>query len=360
MAGYITELSGRHLVIVSILDVESLQQIAGVYQEYGKIEEIDKLIPLMAKGLAQSAQRDTSRLPGLSIPPFDVANGVNESDAQTLAQILACDIANGNAYAVLPRTDSLEKVRAEQERQRSGETDQERVKRLGVGRNALYVLAGSVTKLGSLNKFAADVLDIKDFVLVDGYSEQYTALTDGIALMPKLAANVNNVGSSTIIIKPGEADVFDQITAEAEAAAADARKTDNPEKSAGEKDPPADFTTGRRVGAGFLNLALGIGSFTMGDWAGGLTLAAGYAAAGALIAVELAALEYDDAAAGVLGPIGVGVAGVTAAYGFIRPFFYHKKSTRTALIDIFDRVIIAIIPDTTGIKAVGLSYTYHY
>ncbi|GHV78279.1 hypothetical protein AGMMS49944_00700 [Spirochaetia bacterium] len=199
MAGYITKLSDRNLVIVSILDVESLQQIAGDYREYKKIEDIDMLIPEMAKKLAQSVQRDTSKLPGLSVPPFAVANGVNASDAQTLAQILACDIANGNAYAVLPRTDSLEKVRAEHERARSGETDQERVKRLGAGRNALYVLAGSVTKLGALNKFAADVLDIKDFVLVDGYSERYTAVTDGIALMPKLAGNLNGTLAQPVI-----------------------------------------------------------------------------------------------------------------------------------------------------------------
>jgi hypothetical protein len=64
------------LVLVSILDVESLQQIAGDYREYKKIEDIDALIPEMAKKLAQSVQRDTSKLPGLSVPPFDVVNGV--------------------------------------------------------------------------------------------------------------------------------------------------------------------------------------------------------------------------------------------------------------------------------------------
>jgi hypothetical protein len=97
----------------------------------------------------------------------------------------------------------------------------------------------------------------------------------------------------------------------------------------------------------------------MRDWGGGFTLLAGYAAAGALIGVELGALEYEDDLAGVLGPIGVGVAGLTAVYGFIRPFIYHK-STRTTLVDVLDRVHIAIIPNTAGIHAVGLSYTYHY
>jgi hypothetical protein len=30
------------------------------------------------------------------------------------------------------------------------------------------------------------VLDIKSFIQIDGYDENYTALTGGIALMPKL------------------------------------------------------------------------------------------------------------------------------------------------------------------------------
>jgi hypothetical protein len=121
-----------------------------------------------------------------------------------------------------------------------------------------------------------------------------------------------------------------------------------------------DFSEGRRVVAGVLNLALGVGSFTMGDWKAGLILLGGYTAAGALIGVELGVLEHDDVLAGVLGPIGAGVAGLTVIYGFIRPFLYHK-STRTTLIDVLDRVHIAVIPDdTAGIQAVGLSYTYHY
>jgi hypothetical protein len=47
---------------------------------------------------------------GLSVPPFEAANGVNAADAQVLAQILAISVANGSTYAVLPRTDDLQKV----------------------------------------------------------------------------------------------------------------------------------------------------------------------------------------------------------------------------------------------------------
>jgi formylglycine-generating enzyme required for sulfatase activity len=196
IAGYITKLGTQSLVLVSILDVESLQQIAGDHRTYTTIEEVDALIPDIAKKLAASVQRDTSRLPGLSVPPFEVSRDVNVNDAQVLAQILASEIANGNTYAVLPRTDSLQKVLDEHHRGRTGETDQARVKRLGVGKNAQYVLAGSVAKLGNLNKFTADVLNIEDGSYIDGYSERYTAIADGSTVILKLAGSLNGTSVS--------------------------------------------------------------------------------------------------------------------------------------------------------------------
>jgi formylglycine-generating enzyme required for sulfatase activity/TolB-like protein len=195
MAGYITKLGSQNLVLVSILDVESLQMVAGDYRAYRNIEDIDSLIPEMARKLAGSARRDTRRLPGLSVPPFETGNGVSEGDAQVLAQILAINVANGSKYAVLPRTDNLQRVLDERRRQRGGETDQERVRRLGSGVNARYVLAGSVIRTGGLNRFTADILDIKDGSFIDGYSEQYSAFTEGVDVAPKLAASLNGTRS---------------------------------------------------------------------------------------------------------------------------------------------------------------------
>jgi formylglycine-generating enzyme required for sulfatase activity len=205
IAGYITKLGDRNLVLVSIMDVESLQQIAGDYRTYRTIEEIDTLIPEIAKKLADAVPRDTSKLPGLSVPPFNISRDVNQNDAQVLAQILSCDLANGSKYAILPRTDSIEKVMEEHNRQRDGTTDQERVKRLGAGRNAQFVLSGAVEKLGTLNKFAADILDINDGSYMDGYEERYTNFSQGFELMPKLAVNLNG-GSA-----PGGAVVPDRF-----------------------------------------------------------------------------------------------------------------------------------------------------
>ena len=198
VAGYIAKLGDRNLVLVSVMDVESLQQVAGAYQTYGSIEEMTGYIPDMAKKLAAAMARNTSKLPGLSVPPFSILSGVNRNDAMVLAQMLACDLANGNKYAVLPRTDSIDKVLEEHKRQRSGATETERAKRLGAGRNAKFVLSGSVERLGNSNKFGTDVLNIEDGSFADGYeSEPYANLAQGFESIPKLAALLNG-GTSVV------------------------------------------------------------------------------------------------------------------------------------------------------------------
>jgi hypothetical protein len=113
------------------------------------------------------------------------------------------------------------------------------------------------------------------------------------------------------------------------------------------------FSGGRKFGAGVLNLALGLGSFTMGDVGGGLLLLGGYAAAGAMVGVEIALMED-----GVVGTIGLGVAGLTAVCGFIRPFDYDRKISARAsrALSVLNNVNIGIIPDSRGVKAVQVLY----
>jgi len=198
IAGYITRLGSQKLVLVSIMDVESLQQIAGYYKQYSTLEEIVKLIPEMAERLARAVSRDTRGLPGLSVPPFVMSREVDQNDAMVLAQMLSCDLANAGKYAVLPRTDSLDKVLEEQRRQRDGTMDPERMKRLGVGREAQYVLSGSVEKFGALTQFATDILTIDGGLHDTAPPEKYKDFAEGFKLIPRLAAQLSGVSVSIL------------------------------------------------------------------------------------------------------------------------------------------------------------------
>jgi hypothetical protein len=89
----------------------------------------------------------------------------------------------------------------------------------------------------------------------------------------------------------------------------------------------------------------------MGDVRGGVLITLGYVVAGGLMAWEIG-LDWDSPLVGVPATTAFGVVGVTVLYGFIRPFFYHKKTP----VDLD----IAFFPDEQGAGAVRLSYTFHF
>jgi TolB-like protein len=141
----------------------------------------------MAAKLATAANLDTRYLPKLAVLPFDIPASVNLQDAETLAQLLATELANSRKYAVLPRTRTIEAAMAEQDIQRSGLTDPNSIKAIGKATNADYVLTGTVTNLGSLNLFVAQILNVEDGSMLTGDDREYQTITDGLTLMPQMS-----------------------------------------------------------------------------------------------------------------------------------------------------------------------------
>jgi hypothetical protein len=131
---------------------------------------------------------------------------------------------------------------------------------------------------------------------------------------------------------------------------------------AGLLDLPYDeFTVGRRVGAGFLNLAAGLGSYMMGDWRGGLVVSAAMGAAAGLVAWELS-LAYGDPYIGVPGAAALGVAGAGVVFGIIRPLLYHKGSSRrlAAVTPTWPPVVVVPALDSSGTGSVQLLYFWQF
>ncbi|MDR0636601.1 MAG: hypothetical protein LBF87_05935, partial [Treponema sp.] len=189
VSGHIQRLGDRDLVHITIVGVESLQQIAGMYQEYSSIEEIRGLLPTMAAKLVATtaANLDTINLPKLAVLPFDIPESVNLHDAETLAQILATELANSGKYAVLPRTSTIEAAMKEQDIQRSGLTDANSIKAIGKATNADYALTGTVTNLGSLKLFLVQILNVEDGSMLTGDDREYNTITEGLTLMPQIS-----------------------------------------------------------------------------------------------------------------------------------------------------------------------------
>jgi formylglycine-generating enzyme required for sulfatase activity/TolB-like protein len=194
LAGHVTALGRSKLVLITIINVKELQQIAGDYREYTRIEDTVDILPDMAKRIGDAARQDAGRqdaarrsLPRLAVLPFNVlSSGMNQGDAELLAQILATELANSGRYAVFPRTKAIERVMEEHHIERSGMTDPESIKAIGAAVNAQYVLSANVRRLGADNYFSASILHIVEASQGQGAREKYRDVSDGLTLMPKM------------------------------------------------------------------------------------------------------------------------------------------------------------------------------
>jgi TolB-like protein len=188
VAGTITSVGNRKLLVISILDILNLQQVAGDYQEYNNPAEIRRKLPDMAANIIRAVQISTTFLPKLAVVPVQLQGGADRRVADTLAQLLAINLIRSGNYAVYPRTESLEQVMAEHRTQMRGHTADENIIGIGHGENPDLVLSVSARRLGDENMFLASIISMETGRQVTGRSVDYQSINDGIETMETLAA----------------------------------------------------------------------------------------------------------------------------------------------------------------------------
>jgi hypothetical protein len=132
---------------------------------------------------------DTSGLEKLAVLPVQL-DGASERDADTLAQILSIELMRNKTYAIYPRTASLEKVRQEFDTQKSSANYQEAAQ-LGRGETPRLVLSVAARKLGASNRFNASIIDLEDGMQIQGTSEEYVNMSDGMTVMRIIAGTLS-------------------------------------------------------------------------------------------------------------------------------------------------------------------------
>jgi curli biogenesis system outer membrane secretion channel CsgG len=347
VAGNITKLGNRNFLIISILKIDELRQIAGAIQTYDRIEEIQDKLPGMARNIIAAARLAPSQLnlDKLAVVPIETGENSDPRVADTLAQILSIHLIQSGKYRVYPRTATLAQVQAEYNNQLSGVTADEQIVNMGRGDNPRLILSVASRQLGAQNMFNASIINLETGVQMTGGFVNYITLDDGIEAMETLSQKLTGVSENLPLNRDPDPSWYQDTTARAEAAIA--------EKPA----PAVRRSGGGAFGYGVLNLAAGLGSFIQGDWGGGgLVILTGYGAAAGLIFWELS-LKYEDDLAGIPGTVGLGVAGVTVLYGFIRPVVFQKNQRLAA---ITDRIHLAVVPGNRGEEAVQLSYTLRF
>jgi TolB-like protein len=187
MAGSITSLGGQKLLVVAIIEIETVRQVAGDYLTYTSEEELAGKVPAVVRNLLPMLDVDTSEMEKLAVLPVQLGRGASARDADTLGQILSIALMRNKSYAIYPRTAPLEQVQQEFETQLSGVTDDRQAAQLGKAENPKLVLSVAARKLGSSDRFNASIIDLEDGIQIQGTSEEYANMSDGITAMDIIA-----------------------------------------------------------------------------------------------------------------------------------------------------------------------------
>ncbi|GHV79011.1 hypothetical protein AGMMS49944_08020 [Spirochaetia bacterium] len=191
MAGSITALGRRKLLVISIMKMDTLQQIAGDYQVYTRIEDIRRKLPQMMGQVIAAVQNNTDSFDKLAVVPVALQAGADEQVADTLAQLLAIHLLRSGSYTVYPRTKSLEQVQDEYDNQYKQAAEKNAVD-VGHGENPHLVLSVRARTLGTVNMFNAAIIDLVDGTQIAGRSAEYSGIEDGMRAMEQLALDLTS------------------------------------------------------------------------------------------------------------------------------------------------------------------------
>lgn len=247
--------------------------------------------------LTQAAEKFSSSLKNkTTVAILGISSSYNELSEYMLGE-LTTDIVQLRKLQVVTRAN-LDVIKKEMNFQLSGEVSDETMQQLGAKTGAQTVISGTFKPLGTLY-----VLDIQAFDVTT------------VAIQDVYRVNVASDETLDILTKKKVIGTSGKIQAN-------------------------DYTAGERLGIGFQNILLGLGSYRNGHWGDGIFLT------GSKLMVYYLCLAAEDEA-DVDFALGLGI--VSLAYGFVRPFFYHKNNSVNLSMNI------GAIPTAHGVEP-GVSY----
>lgn len=245
--------------------------------------------------LKQAAEKFSSSLKNkTTVAILGISSSYNELSEYMLGE-LTTDIVQLRKLQVVTRAN-LDVIKKEMNFQLSGEVSDETMQQLGAKTGAQTVISGTFKPLGTLYVLDIQAFDVTTATIQDTYRSNVVS-DETLELLTKKKI----VGTSG-------------------------------------KIQANDYTAGERLGIGFQNILLGLGSYRNGHWGDGILMTA---ADGIVILCS----AYTAGDASILGSI----IGASIAYGFVRPFFYHKNNSVNLSMNI------GAIPTAHGFEP-GVSY----
>lgn len=246
--------------------------------------------------LTQAAEKFSSSLKNkTTVAILGISSSYNELSEYMLGE-LTTDIVQLRKLQVVTRAN-LDVIKKEMNFQLSGEVSDETMQQLGAKTGAQTVISGTFKPLGTLYVLDIQAFDVTTATIQDTYRVN-VASDETLELLTKKKI----VGTSG-------------------------------------KIQANDYTAGERLGIGFQNILLGLGSYRNGHWGDGILMTAADG-----IAILCA---FADPDAGFKA--GTYIICASIAYGFVRPFFYHKNNSVNLSMNI------GVIPTAHGVEP-GVSY----
>lgn len=247
--------------------------------------------------LTQAAEKFSSSLKNkTTVAILGISSSYNELSEYMLGE-LTTDIVQLRKLQVVTRAN-LDVIKKEMNFQLSGEVSDETMQQLGAKTGAQTVISGTFKPLGTLYVLDIQAFDVTTATIQDTY-------------------RVNVVSDETL-----------ELLTKKKIVGTSGKIQSN------------DYTAGERLGIGFQNILLGLGSYRNGHWGDGIFLT------GSKLMVCYLGLTAEDEA-DMDFALGLGI--VSLAYGFVRPFFYHKNNSVNLSMNI------GVIPTAHGVEP-GVSY----
>lgn len=248
--------------------------------------------------LTQAAEKFSSSLKNkTTVAILGISSSYNELSEYMLGE-LTTDIVQLRKLQVVTRAN-LDVIKKEMNFQLSGEVSDETMQQLGAKTGAQTVISGTFKPLGTLYVLDIQAFDVTTATIQDTY-------------------RVNVVSDETLELLTKKKIVGTSGKIQAN-----------------------DYTAGERLGIGFQNILLGLGSYRNGHWGDGIFLTGSKLMVSYLLFAAEDESELDFA-------LGLGI--VSLAYGFVRPFFYHKNNSVNLSMNI------GVIPTVHGVEP-GVSYS---
>ena len=243
--------------------------------------------------LTQAAEKFSSSLKNrTTVAILGISSSYNELSEYMLGE-LTTDIVQLRKLQVVTRAN-LDVIKKEMNFQLSGEVSDETMQQLGAKTGAQTVISGTFKPLGTLYVLDIQAFDVTTATIQDTY-------------------RVNVVSDETLELLTKKKIVGTSGKIQAN-----------------------DYTAGERLGIGFQNILLGLGSYRNGHWGDGILMTAADG-------IVILCAAYGD------GSITGTIIGASIAYGFVRPFFYHKNNSVNLSMNI------GAIPTAHGVEP-GVSY----